>query len=246
MKRFLLPPLGLVLLITVGVGGFALFFYKKPATWKDFLGPPASYFVDESKPPREQTILFEVAGRTFKIPQMYVDSNKPENGIYKDSILLEVIWPEMGSIYELENRAEYERIWKHERRIGWILLEAEAARPPLDRQVFNMRDSRTKIEQAGEFEGLEKELWYSGKKESPELESVVYIIKNTRSKIVDYINCRQNARFPRCSHKFVEDGIIYKISYDEPRFFKDWKQQKQRAVAFLDGMEVFSEQQPGP
>lgn len=215
-------------------------------TWQQMLGPPASVQVDESKPLREQTARVELGNRVFHIPLMYVDSNPAPGNVYKDSILLEVIWPEMRSIHELQNRQEYEQIWKKEHRLGWILLEPLHARPTLDQQVSNMQESMTKIEQVQPYGILEKYLWYRGTEQSPELRHEVYLERGRSGHIINYIDCRHgpSSRFPVCSHKFVEDGLMFKISYNEATFLAQWQEQRQRAINFLRSFELDDNRRP--
>ena len=73
-------------------------------------------------------VIFELAGRTFEIPIMYIDG-RPKPGEYQESMLLEVIWPEMRSIWELKDRTEYNRIKREEHRIGWISSNPVSLRP---------------------------------------------------------------------------------------------------------------------
>lgn len=212
---------------------------NQPITWKDALPKPEHTKVDETKPLREQTRTIELAGRTFTVPLMYVDGAlKP--GVKQDSLLLEVIWPDMRSIYELKDKAEYEKVWKHEHRLGWILLEPATNRPFLDVQVNNMQNSMTKFEAVGKSNGLDKYLWYRGLPDKPELQHEVYLEKSDDGKITNYIDCSRgpSVKFPSCSHKFVHHQIIYKISYNESAFLQIWQQQQQKAIDFIDSFET--------
>ena len=216
-----------------------LFAYQKilePKSWAELSKiPPEHMKVDESKPLREQARVIEFAGRMFEIPIMYLDTPL-DKGVKQDGLLLEVIWPDMRSIYELKDRAEYERIWRVEKRRGWILLEPAAVRPTLDVQVGNMKDSLIKFESAGNFEGLEKYLWYRGTVTSPALRYEVYLEKGRDGYIVTYINCSRapSAKFPTCGHKFIHKGIIYDLSYNEAVFLSDWREQQRRAIDFME------------
>lgn len=238
----------LIFLVLVAVlsGGVLFFSYQRvsqPKTWAEISKiPPEHMKVDERKPLREQTRTIEFAGRMFKIPIMYLDTPL-DKGVKQNGLLLEVIWPEMRSIYELKDRAEYERIWKVEKRRGWILLEPAAVRPTLDVQVSNMQNSMTKFESAGHFDGLEKYLWYRGTAQSPELQHEVYLKRNEKGNIIVYIDCSRgpNARFPTCGHKFINNGLIYDISYNEAVFLSDWREQQRRAMDFMESFSISSD-----
>ena len=236
-KIFLALALSALLLVVVA-GGF-LRSAAQPKTWKDILPKPEHTKVDERKPLREQTRLFEIAGRTFEIPIMYIDG-RPKSGIKQDSMLLEVIWPEMRSTYELKDKTEYDRIRKEEHRLGWILLEPAAIRPSLDIQVANLRHFLAREDFVGSVEALEKHIWYHGTPTGPEPWSEVYLKRNDKNLITDFIECSRSksARFPNCEHKFISGGLIYQAIYNESAFFPQWQQQKQRAIEFMHNHEI--------
>lgn len=235
-----------VVILAVLFGGALLTYANLEDYAPSNLVPPASAWVDESKPLREQTARVELDGRVFNIPQMYIESKMPLSGVFKDSILLEVIWPEMGSIYELKDRAEYDEVTKKERRLGWILLEPSRIRPSLDQQVSNMQESMTKIDQAESTGTLEKYLWYRGIEKAPELRHEVYLERDERGSIINYIDCSRgpSSLFPVCSHKFIQDDLLYDISYNEAAFLTQWQAQRQRAIDFIHSFELHSNSEP--
>src|SRR5689334_3874455 len=110
---------GVVLLYVVG---HAIYFYNNlEKLVPPNLVPPAYMWVDENKPLRAQTADVEIGGRSFKIPLIYIQSKKPLAGGFKNDILLNVIWPDMKSIYDLRNRAEYDRVSLKDHLTGDIL-----------------------------------------------------------------------------------------------------------------------------
>jgi hypothetical protein len=195
--------------------------------------------VDESKPLREQTRRIEIAGRKFDIPIMYMNGH-PEKGEHQESLLLGVIWPDMKSIYELQNRDEYKKVTFEEKRRGDILLEPVANRPSFDVQISNREKNLTKLEYAGLEHGLKKYRHYHGTKEKPELWDEVYIQKDHSQHIIRFISCSayKEAVTSVCVHKFINKNLIFDISYNKKNFFKDWKKQADRAVHFIDSFEV--------
>ena len=234
--------------IIIAAGLFAAFvgaakrIVGPPVTWSQVLGPPASQSVDESKPLGSQVARVELGGRVFEIPLMYIDSRKEPGGVYRESILLEVIWPDMRSIYELKDKQEYERIWKHERRRGWILIHPAAEKPSLDEQIENNYLTHAKTELVGSEGGLEMFRWYHGSTEKFILSDEVYLRKAPDGQVVDYIRCDAPSRgsFPQCSHQFVDGGLMYQISYNKAALFLQWQEQRHRAIDFLHRFEVTS------
>lgn len=220
------------------VGGRLVF--SDDAPWHLWPGmvPPESYKVDESKPLRAQTRTFELAGRTFVIPIMYIDGN-PKPGVHQDDMLLKVIWPDMRSIYELNNREEYLQVHGKERRIGWILLERAATRPSLDVQIASRRQYLEKEEADGTVNGLEKYLWYNGSPAGPELWSEMYIERDNAGHIISSNECRKGPGvvIQMCTARFIDGGLLYDISYSKAAFFAEWRLQRDRAVNFMASME---------
>ncbi len=231
---------------SIGIGMGAIYFFPERFLHPRLI-PPESTKLDLKKPLREQTRTIEIAGRTFEIPIMYFDT-RVGPGKKKDSILLEVIWPEMQSTYELGSKAEYDRIWRDEHRLGWILLHPASMRPPLDEQTANRRRGLTKEEYIGIEAGLEKYLWYHGLPEDPELWAELYFERNENGQIITRIECRTGPGVvvPSCSHKFINEGFIYQISYNRMPFFPEWRQQQQRAIDFMRSLEILSGNKPSP
>ena len=224
--------------LIIGIAPLLLPETNQPKTWKDVLPKPEHTKVDETKPLREQTRTIELAGRTFEIPLMYVDGAlKP--GVKQDSLLLEVVWPDMRSIYELKDKAEYERIWKEEKRRGWILLEPASMRPSLNKQIDFNEHTETKVDFIEKVDGLEKYLWYYGTPEKPELWAELHIFKDESGQIKSFNMCRvgNGVKVPICHDKFINDGIIYDISYSKDNFFPEWREQQTRAIDFLNSFE---------
>jgi len=202
--------------------------------------PPASVWVDEDKPLHEQTAIAQIGGRKFQIPLMYIENKKPLNGVFKEDILLEVVWPEIKSIYELKDRAEYDRITRKEHKRGWILMESASLRPSLDAQIENRRKYLAKEESAGSFEGLEKYLWFNPSPQGPQLHDEVYLEKDASGHILTRIECHPDAmgKFPQCQQKFIDNGVIFELIYNKRAFLVEWREQRERAVQFLRSMEI--------
>lgn len=212
---------------------------EHPSSLQGFLGPPEMSKVDPDKPLVDQTRVVELAGRYFRVPLMYIDG-RPVPGEHQESMLLEVIWPEMRSLWELKDRSEYEKIRKDEHRVGWILLHPEQSRPSLREQNENGERYLTRIEPAASFDGLTKKLWYRGPKANPRLWAEVYIEQDSNGKLKSFIRCTRasSARFPSCAHKFVDGGLLYEISYNEDQFLRSWREQRERAIKFVNSFVI--------
>jgi hypothetical protein len=243
MKRAIVKSLLISTLAAICLAGASILLTQgsreNPRTLQEFLGPPEMSKVDPDKPLHEQTRIFELAGRRFEIPLMYIDG-RPEPGEHQESMLLEVIWPEMRSIWELDDRAEYERLRKEEHRIGWILLHSSAARPPISTQVESRKRNIKKIGRIEGPDGLEGYLWYRGTSDQPEPWYEIYLELDSNEQILSVIDCSPPNRGPHpiCEHKFIDNGLIYEITYNKVTYLQDWRNQQNSAIAFIDGLEV--------
>ncbi len=199
--------------------------------------------VDPKKPLDEQTRIFEIAGRRFEIPLMYIDG-WPEPGEQQESILLEVIWPEMTSIWELENRAEYDRVTKKERRIGWILLSDPSRKKSVSDQVSGLRRRLIKEESLGVHDGLERHYWYHKRPDGPKLWYDAHLERDAEGNIISFIDCSpiEKSKTPTCRHYFDSNGIKFKISYNRKTFFSDWRDQRERAINLVNSFEIKSKE----
>src|SRR5690348_9887125 len=82
------------------------------------LAPPEYSKVDQSKPVDAQTRTIALGGRTFQIPLKYIEVLNMRDA-EQPGLLLKVIWPDMTSLFDLNNRQEYEQL-RHAHRIGNI------------------------------------------------------------------------------------------------------------------------------
>lgn len=240
IKKYLLFML-VIISVLLGVAAFLL----KPAkhlTWPEalesYVGEPAYKSVDPNKPLHEQTSIFEIAGRTFEMPTVYIQSNLGGKRVL-DGINLLYVLPGYTSRADFANRQEYE-VTRKAKHFGHMLIEPEASRPSFDIMVANMHHSVTKVEAAGVFDGLEREHWYRQSGEELEFTSEVFLEKDGTGHVVSWIECatEDSAVTPGCSHRFRDKHLLYKIYYNKANYLDNWRQQRAAAIAFIDGFEI--------
>ncbi len=245
MKKHILK---LVITSIVVLGALAFYFLQtvKPKTWPDALteylgGPPEMSKVDPAKSLEGQTRTLELAGRTFDVPIMYIDS-RPDPGVHQTGLLLKVIWPEMRSLFHIHDRAEYQRIVE-ERTFGSILIEPAAARPSLDEQDSNARRLVDREDALPSEHALEKYLWFKKRPDALVPTDEVYLLKDAGQRIVTRIECDPDklGYLPQCKHKFVDGGLVYQLRYNKAQFLSAWREQQSRAIEFLRRMEKTNE-----
>lgn len=214
---------------------------------RDFLPPelihPEYAKLDEHKLLNEQTRTIEVGGRTFKIPLKYVEV-LDKRGTHQNGLLLKVIWPDIQSFPDINSKDEYDRVW-NERRFGNINLSPASGHPSIDQMMTNREHNSPEYRFVRQTNGLEEYTFYQKIKGSPELTLEVYMEKNATGAVVGFIDCRESfpgfaKYYPVCEQHFVDEGLHYVISYNQANFFADWRKQRQRAVAFVNGVEMKS------
>jgi hypothetical protein len=206
----------------------------------ELAGEPEHRKLDSNKPLHSQTKTFELAGRFFEIPIMYIDGF-PKKGVAQQSMLFEVVLPLMNSRYELADREAYEKV-RTDRRISWILIEPSDRRISLDRTMARISGNIPKIEQSGEVNGLVYEKWYRNSPDGLYHQKDIFLEYAEDGSIVSFLEChpedRPGNRFPICSHKFINGGLLYKLSYNKKNYFKDWRVWREKAISWLHRYEL--------
>lgn len=218
---------------------------ETPSTWPEaleqYVRKPAYKSVDPNKPLEQQISAFEMAGRSFAIPTVYIQSNINRKQIL-DGLNLLYVLPDFTSRADFADRQEYEEA-RTARRFGHMLLEPGAKRIPLDKMVSNMRRSFDKVESAGTFDGLAVEKWYRSKKGKEIFHYEVYLERGDNGRLISWIDCRtkESATFPGCSHYFRDKKLHYKIYYNKENYLKGWREQRKLAISFIDSFEIQQE-----
>lgn len=218
---------------------------QEPQAWpevlREKLGPPEYESIDPDKPLAQQTAIFEIAGRTFEMPKVFIQTNLVGKRVL-DGINLLYVMPGFTSRVDFRNRAEYEQA-ESERRFAHMLVEAEAMRPSFNDVIKNLREiTIAKEEYVGPVNGLDYYKWYRESPEGPRFDNEIYLEKDGSGNIVSYIECAPkergtHIRFPGCSHRFRNNGLLYDIYYNKEKFFQAWREHRRRAIEFIDGFE---------
>jgi hypothetical protein len=239
MKKFNRIFLYVSVLLFAAGGAYTYFIDNIDKYVYPTLIPPESVYVDHSKPLRQQTRIVEIDGKRYKIPLMYFDT-KLRRGVKQESILLEVVWPEMTSTQEIRTKQEYDRIWKQERRVGWILVSEIGRKLNLDQMLAVRRKRAAKIEGGSGGYALNSEIHYLPSPEGAYLYKE-YFYKEENGKIVDFIECSIKHGYtvtPRCSIRFYYNNLYFEVSFNRENFLPQWQQQRQRAIKFLESFSI--------
>jgi hypothetical protein len=216
-----------------------------PEALREGMGAPEYESVDPGKPIHQQTSMFEMAGRTFEMPKVYIQTNLGGRRVL-DGINLIYVLPGFTSRADFPNRQEYERVRK-EQRFAFMLLQVEATRPSFNEMIRNTRSFLPKEESVGLHDGLEYYKWYRGSPNGLVFNREIYIERDANGDITSYIECTPkesgaHVLYPNCSHKFRDKGLLYEIAYNKANYFLTWREQRLKAIAFIDGFDKSPEE----
>lgn len=213
-------------------------YYNAEKYLHPLLIPPDYYWQTNSEDIYSKTGILEIAEREFEIPVAYVNG-RFINGQKEGTIFMSYILPDFKSKLEMENKDE---LYKKQLDgfTGAMLLEESAIRPSFKTMIENRKRNLKKSEVAGIVNGLKHEKWFRGTEEEPILYYDIFIELNNKNKIVSFIECtpETKAASPRCSHRFRNNSLLYQVSYSRSRYFPDWKNQRLKAIEFLESMEI--------
>lgn len=210
-----------------------------PEALESYLGPAAYKSVDPDKPLHEQTSVFEIAGRVFEVPTVYIQSNLGGKRLQPDGVNLIYVLPGYTSRADFANRQQYEDA-RREGRFAFMLLEPEEGRPLFDTVIQNRKRRLGKVENAEPFQGLEVEKWYMPDGDKLVFYYEVFLEKSAQGHVISWIECSTIERAPIsiCSHRFRDKGLLYKISYHKNEYLADWQGQRDSAIKFINGFET--------
>ena len=204
------------------------------------IGLPAFKSVNPNKPIQEQMSTWRMAGRMFKMPTVYIQSHLQDDVEERDGINLLYVYPNFTSRADFANKDEYEKA-KNDRRFGHMLLRPSNGRPGFDAMIENRRRGLAREEDGGKWDGLERYNWFRIRGDRTILFYEIYIERNEAGRIKSFIDCaaqeRPSARYPGCTHRFRDNGLLYSIYYNKKKYLNDWREQRERAIRFIDEFE---------
>lgn len=203
-------------------------------------------YLPENQSKESGAIKVVIADRVFKIPKGYLDGRKA-TGKDTESIVLEYSLPgfEVLPKHPQERSARQQLI--KEGRMRGMLIENSDKRPSFDKMVENSLNIKTKYKPpySGKNEqiyGLQK---YPSQKIHPDLETQyddLYIERGKNGEVISFLRCSapKQDKYPSCTHKFRDKGLLYQIHWSKNEL-PNWKKQREAAVKFIDSMEFKSE-----
>lgn len=209
---------------------------------EEYVGEPAYKSIDPEKPLDEQTSVFEIAGRTFEMPTVYIQTHLGDRRQI-DGLNLLYVLPDYRSRAEFIDRRAYEQA-REEQRFAHMLIQAGSRRPSLDRMVANRRHHMPRIDSAQSIWGLTAEHWYRPQGEKLAVTQEHYFERDADGHIVNWIECstkeNPSVRFPGCNHRFRDKGLLYNIYYNQANYLEWWREQRSLAIEFIDSFQIAS------
>ncbi len=212
-----------------------------PEALREYLGTPEYENINPEKPVEKQTSIFEIAGRTFEMPKVYIQTNLGSKKA-QDGVNLLYVMPDFTSRADFKNKQEYEQA-KADRRFAHMLIQNGSSKPPFDTMISNRRRHLAKEEYIGVFEGLEHYRWYKNSPDGAKFRHEIYLEKSSEGELLSFIECSTmesgaHIRFPGCNHRFRDNALFYNIYYNKKNYLLSWKKQRRAAIEFIDSFEV--------
>lgn len=216
---------------------------REPTTWEEalrqYVGKPEYENIDPKKPLSEQTRTVEIAGRTFNIPIVYIDSNIGKKRVLPDGINLIYVLPDFTHRVDFKNRQQYDEAFR-QHRFGHMLIQPATNKPPLSQMIKNSQDNEEMTKYDGKFYGLEKYSDFNSKKHPNIIWDDTYLEINSKGELISFLRCSPEGKdkVPGCSHHFVDKKLYYNIHYSKENYLPKWQEQRRKAIEFIDNFEL--------
>ncbi len=204
------------------------------------LGEPAYRSIHPDIPFDEQVSEFEIAGRTFVMPTVYIQTNLADEQKL-DGINLLYVLPDFTSRGDFSNKAAYEDAF-NARRFAHMLIEPSSVRPSFNEILNNRRRNLPKIERPVDAYQLKVENWYRPDRGDLVLRYRIYIEENAEGDVESFIECHMSSKFPGCSHWFRDKGLLYKTYFNMENYLGSWEELRAEAINFIDQFESMDQE----
>lgn len=218
--------------------------HKTPQTWPEVLraeyGAPEYESIDKNKPLNDQTAIVEMAGRTFEIPKVFIQSNLGGKREQKDGINLVYVMPDFTSQADFKDKAEYNEAFNN-RRMSHMLVQPAKTSTPVPQVIENRTSNGQLSKYEGSDYGLEKYIDYDDPRHLNIHYDDTYIEKDGSGNAISFISCsaaRKQARSPGCSHIFFDKGLKYDIYFNKEKYLPTWQEHRRKAIEFIDSFEI--------
>lgn len=207
---------------------------------QEYLGTPEYESVHQGEPLYEKAAIVQIGSRTFKIPSVYIQSNL-RNRIKHTGINLLYVLPDFTARADFKNKEEYEQA-RVQNRFGHMMIQEPGKKAPFAIAIANRKRGLAKVVEAGEFDGLQKEIWYHINNGAPYPRYEIYIETDSDGQVVSMIECSPDGLHlvPGCNHRFWNNSLYFDIHYSKEKYLSKWRQQRQKAIDFIDSFEINS------
>lgn len=184
-------------------------------------------------PSNNETEVIQINKRELQVPLKYFDIPIDHNASVA-GFLLRVTWPNASSVQINQFRNE-----KYlPKNIGWILIEDANKRPTLSEQdkISTQFSDIRNMGSAGKLEHYRRFLEVNSRRVHAEDR----FLQIENGEVVRLINCVPvKARpVPICSHSFIHEGLIYKLTYNRELFLRNWEKLETNAVGLIRSFDM--------
>ncbi len=211
---------------------------KTGRSWESFFGTPEYKKVKMNKPLETQVRRVIIGSRTFYIPMEYLQSDL-DKGDISEGVNLIYVLSDYTPISNFLSEEAYENAF-HDGKIGHMLIQLEGEKVSIPQMIENRKNNEMMTKYEGEHYGLHKYIDYDSLLHNNIHYDDAYIELDEEGKAFSFITCpssKKNVPFPGCTHHFSDRNIRYKIYYKKEKFLSLWKEQKRKAIDFINSFE---------
>lgn len=221
------------------VGGWFYLIPHEPKTLQEFFGKPEYESIDIKKPINTQRTTVEIAGRTFSIPKVYIQSDLRGKRNQDGGVNLLYVMPDFTSRLDFKNRGEYYQAEK-EGLMAHMMIQSAKLKIPFEKMIENRKKNSQLSSYEGNHYGLEKYVDIGAPNRQNLRFDDTYLELDKEGKVISFTSCSREGKvpFPGCGHVFHDKNLYYNIYYNKKNFLPAWQEHRRKAIAFIDSFEI--------
>jgi hypothetical protein len=187
---------------------------------------------------RSDTIVVNIADRTFKVPRAYADLDKHKDVINDEVVLVYVLPGFEPEPPHPEERAKRKDLILQGRMRG-MYLSATDLRPSLGTAANSKLHTWGYKKVSVDIFGLEKYEAESIEEDPNDRVDDLLIERSESGSVKSYLQCSPPGKdkVPGCSHRFADSGITYQIHWSLSEL-EHWRERRDEAIAFIESFEI--------
>ncbi len=213
---------------------------SRGVSWKELFGTPEYEKINTRKSIKLQKRTVEIGNRVFEIPMIYISTDL--GGKRKqDGLNLIYVLPNYTPRSDFADKQTYDKA-EDDRRFAHMLIQNVEGKVPLVQSIENRKKNEMLTKYDGNHYGLKKYIDYDSPKHPNIDYNDTYLELDESGDVLSFISCtaKGKAPFPGCTHSFIDNGLYYGIYYNKTNFLPSWKDQRRKAIEFINNLEIKS------